>query len=155
MKRLLIALPVGAVLAGATYGAAATLGGITTPDLGADDAAVESCDTTGVSTSYSTALDGSTFPGSIRVDSVTVGDVDTPSCDGQAITVILTHRTGPGTSEEIARATRTIPTPAPGPTTQSFPVPDPATPAWTDPAGTPVADPRARDVDDVHIQITG
>ena len=48
MRRLVTALTVGGVLAGGVYGAAASLGGIGSSSLGADDTAVLSCDSDGV-----------------------------------------------------------------------------------------------------------
>src|SRR5713226_7747822 len=51
MARLFTALTVGAALFAITYGAAASLGGVTVGNMGADAAPVTSCDTDGVNVS--------------------------------------------------------------------------------------------------------
>lgn len=70
---------------------AASLGGITSDNLGADSAAVATCDSNGVSTSYTTAYDAT--DGRYEVTAVTVGGVDN-ACDGKAIAVTLTTAAG-------------------------------------------------------------
>jgi hypothetical protein len=87
-RRTVLAL-LGGILAFALIaGAAASLGGITAGDLGADDAAVASCDTNGVTTSYTSAYSAAGTAG-YKVGDVTVGAIS-DSCDGQAMTVTLT-----------------------------------------------------------------
>ena len=87
-RRTVLAL-LGGILAFALIaGAAASLGGITSGDLGADDALVASCDTDGVTTSYTSAYSATGTAG-YKVDDVTVGGIS-DTCDGQTMTVTLT-----------------------------------------------------------------
>lgn len=89
MHRLLIALAAGGVLAGAIYGAAASLGGITANDsLGADAAVISSCDTNGVNVFTSTGSTGS--PARFRVRFVTVTGID-DDCLGKGAALFLTR----------------------------------------------------------------
>ena len=64
----------------AVYGMAAGLGGITSSSLGADDVAVASCDSDGVSSGYTTAWDATDER--YEVTAVTVSGVSN-TCDGQ------------------------------------------------------------------------
>ena len=80
LKRILIALVAGGVLAGAVYGAAAGLGGVNSPNLGAEDAIVQSCDSDGVTI----RPDLVPHPGpnlGVRVDGVTIGGL-ADACSG-------------------------------------------------------------------------
>jgi hypothetical protein len=54
MKRLIVALLVGGAVFGTVFAVAASLGGITSSSLGADSAAVTSCDSDGVSVEWGT-----------------------------------------------------------------------------------------------------
>ncbi len=69
-------------------GSAASLGGIPAKGPGADDTIVASCDTDGVTTSYTTAYN-TTGAAGYKVATVTVGWLNN-ACDGSAIEVRLT-----------------------------------------------------------------
>lgn len=87
-RRTILAL-LGSVLAfAAVVGMAASLGGITSTNLGADDTVVASCDTDGVTTSY-TSVYNTTGTAGFKVDDVTVGAIN-DACDGDSMTVTLT-----------------------------------------------------------------
>ncbi|HWI06721.1 MAG TPA: hypothetical protein VNT54_04320 [Solirubrobacteraceae bacterium] len=102
-RRTVLAL-LGGILAFALIaGAAASLGGITSGDLGADDGIVASCDTNGVTTSYTSAYSATGTAG-YKVDDVTVGGIS-DNCDGQTMTVTLS-----GASDaELGTVTQAVP----------------------------------------------
>ena len=105
-RRTVLAL-LGGILAFALIaGAAASLGGITSGDLGADDAVVASCDTNGVTTSY-TSVYSATGTAGYKVDDVTVGGIS-DNCDGQSMTVTLTG----ASNAELGTITQAVPTAA-------------------------------------------
>lgn len=81
----LILLGVG--LFGLAVASAASLGGLNTTSLGADNGAVASCDTDGVALAYTTAY--SATDGRYKVTSVTVSGIATPACDGKTLRVTL------------------------------------------------------------------
>jgi hypothetical protein len=91
MRRTIYALSAAVVVSGTVFAMAASLGGITSNNLGADSAAVATCDSTGVSTSYTTAYDAT--DGRYEVTAVTVSGIDN-ACDGKAISVTLTNSAG-------------------------------------------------------------
>ena len=128
MRRTLLALIVGGVIAAAVYGSSATLGGIGNPDLGAEDAAVPSCDTDGVETAYSVGFDGG-----IRVTQVKVTKI-ADACRGNVVDVFLTK-------DGAQLGTGTAPVQN-GPSDDNF-------------ADVPLglSGPLARDVNDIHISI--
>jgi hypothetical protein len=86
-KRLLVGLAAAGIVGGATFGFAASLGGIDSDNLGADDSEVLSCDTNGVDASYTTTYDSATAV--YEVDSVELDDV-AAGCEGETIHVTLT-----------------------------------------------------------------
>lgn len=102
-KRLAIALGAAALAFSAVFAMAASLGGITSTNVGADNTAVASCDSDGVSTSYTTAWDAT--DGRYEITSVTVGGVS-DTCDGQTMAVTLTNLAG----AQIGTGTLAIPT---------------------------------------------
>jgi hypothetical protein len=85
-KKLIIGLIGATAVFAAVFGAAASLGGITTEDLGADNTSVVSCDTDGVTTSYAVAYDGTA--GGYKVSSVTVSGIAS-TCEGQKLNVAV------------------------------------------------------------------
>ena len=87
-KKLVFASLFGLTLFGTAMGSAASLGGISADGLGADDTIVASCDTDGVTTSYTTAYSASGTAG-YKVATVTVSGLNN-ACDGDAIEVRLT-----------------------------------------------------------------
>jgi hypothetical protein len=125
MKRLGLALALSLAVGAAVTGSAASLGGITS-SLGADDATVGSCDTDGVTATYSLLF---TVGVGFTVDRVVVSGIATPTCDGKRIDVVLT-RGGSSLGAGFATVSTTGITPV------------------SMPAGI-----RAADVDDIHIAI--
>lgn len=110
MKRTLIAVVAGIAVTGGVFASAASLGGVTSTNLGSSATVVASCDTDGVDLDYSTSYD--TASGTYLVNSVTVSKID-DSCKGEQIEVSLksadgrasttTKRTGvTGTEQVIA-----------------------------------------------------
>ena len=88
---------------------AASLGGITTADIGAEVDVVASCDTDGVTVSFGTTFDGTEYV----VDSVTVSGIDAP-CIGQDLSVTLSGLVGPDVEvgpQAVAGASETIAVP--------------------------------------------
>ena len=88
MKRFATAIAVGSIVAALVAGSAASLGGINSA-LGADSAVVASCDSDGVTATYSLLVSA----GGFVVDRVTVGGID-PSCVGRRLDVVLTRGGG-------------------------------------------------------------
>lgn len=87
-KKLVFASLFGLTLFGTAMGSAASLGGISADGLGADDTIVASCDTDGVTTSYTTSYSAAATAG-YKVATVTVAGLNN-ACDGDAIEVRLT-----------------------------------------------------------------
>ena len=93
MRKRLIAIIFGLLVFSAISASAASLGGISTSDLGAEAAVISSCDTDGVTVDYTTTyVPGA--PGNFEVASVVVTAID-PACDGFNIDVAV----GDGSSE--------------------------------------------------------
>ena len=90
-KRVFIAILAGLLVFASVFALAASLGGITSGKVGADNTTVASCDTDGVTTSYTTGWDATNKRYS--VNSVTVGGVN-DACDGQTLNVALTDSGG-------------------------------------------------------------
>lgn len=84
---ILVKLLASLLAFGAVVAMAASLGGITSSNLGADNTTVASCDTDGVGVSYTTAWDAT--DARYEVTAVTVTGVD-DNCDGQNMSVSLT-----------------------------------------------------------------
>jgi hypothetical protein len=104
-KRTGIAVLAALLVFGGVLAMAASLGGITSTKVGADNTALASCDTDGVSTSYTTAWDG--IDKRYEISTVTVGGV-AAACDGQTLSVSLTNLAG----DQIASGSVAIPTDA-------------------------------------------
>lgn len=83
-----IALLVGTAVVAAS---AATLGGLTGDDLGADDAAVASCDTDGLTVDYTTSYDATDQR--YEVTAVVLSGIAT-ACAAQTASVTLADSTG-------------------------------------------------------------
>ena len=81
---------------GAVYAMAATLGGITSNKVGADNVAIASCDTDGVTAAYTTAWDATDKR--YEVSTATVGSVN-DACDGETLKVTLTDSAGASLGE--------------------------------------------------------
>jgi len=87
VRKKLTAVIIAVFVFGLISASAASLGGITTADLGADTAVVASCDADGVTVAYNwTYTPGA--PGFFDVDSVDVEGIDA-ACDGYDIFVDL------------------------------------------------------------------
>jgi hypothetical protein len=104
-KRTILALLVSLAVFGSLYAMAASLGGISSGNLGADSSIIASCDTNGVTAAYATTWD--TTDKRYEVTSVTVGGV-ADTCDGQTLNVSLTDTSG----AQISSGTLAIPTSA-------------------------------------------
>lgn len=83
----LVAAVAALVVGGSVYAAAASLGGITSDSVGADDTAITSCDSDGVTTAYTTAWDATDER--YEITDVTVGGIDV-ACNGLIAYVTLT-----------------------------------------------------------------
>jgi len=90
-KRTIIAAIVALVVFSTVYAMAASLGGVTSSAVGADNVAVTSCDSDGVSSAYTTAWDATDKR--YEVTAVTVSGVS-DTCDGQTLSVSLTDSAG-------------------------------------------------------------
>jgi hypothetical protein len=104
-RRTIAGIVAGLTVFGAVFASAASLGGITSGNVGADNAAVTSCDTDGVTTAYTTAWDGT--DDRYEVTSVTVSGIAN-ACDGKTLSVSLTDVS----SNQIGSGTVTVPTDA-------------------------------------------
>ncbi len=102
-KRTLLAILAGLLVFAGVFAMAASLGGITSGNVGADNTAVASCDTDGVTSSYATAWDATDKR--YEVTSTTVGGVN-DACDGQTLSVSLTDSSG----TQIGSGSLVIPT---------------------------------------------
>ena len=102
-KRTGIAVLAALLVFGGVLAMAASLGGITSTKVGADNTALASCDTDGVSTTYSTAWDGA--DDRYEISTVTVSGV-ADACDGQTLSVSLTNTAG----DQIGSGSVAIPT---------------------------------------------
>lgn len=85
-KRFIYAALMAVTAFGAVVASAASLGGITADNLGADNAAVAACDTDGVTSTYTAAYE-SVIPG-YEVGTVTIGGI-ADACNGQTLKVNL------------------------------------------------------------------
>mgnify|MGYP003542207028 CR=1 FL=1 len=101
MKRTLIAITAGLAVTGGVFASAASLGGVTSTNLGSSATVVASCDTDGVALAYTTAFDAPS--GTYRVSAVTVSGI-AAACSGQQIEVALRNSAGT-TSVSTARTT--------------------------------------------------
>lgn len=108
-----VAAGIGVTVFAGVIGSAASLGGITGTSLGADDTVVASCDTDGVSVSYTNAYDAT--DGRYEVGSVTVDGL-AAACDGLSMKVTAS---GAGNAS-LAEGTVTVPTGAGTTATASF-----------------------------------
>lgn len=95
-----------AVGAGIIAASAATLGGLSSTNLGADNVVVAACDTDGINISYSTSYNAATQK--FLVPGATVSNVAT-ACAGQVMKVELTGAAGvalsPATEVTLGSAT--------------------------------------------------
>jgi hypothetical protein len=102
-KQLVLALAAGTTAFAAVVGSAATIGGISSDDLGADTSVVASCDADGITVEYDTSYVAST--GVYEVSSITLGGIDL-DCATQAVAVTLGGTDG---DPELGEASGTLP----------------------------------------------
>jgi hypothetical protein len=105
-KRTLVALVAGLAVFASTFAFAATLGGLTSGEVGANNTVVAACDTDGVTTSYAAAA-WDTTDKRYEVASVTVSGVN-DACDGDNLKVTAADSSNVSLSE----GTLAIPTSA-------------------------------------------
>lgn len=86
-----IAITVGGGIVAAS---AATLGTISSTKLGSGDVAVGSCDSDGVSVSYTYAYNAAVGHQRYEVSAATVNSIASPACDSKNISVTLTGASG-------------------------------------------------------------
>lgn len=102
-KRLIIKLLAAATVFSVVLATAASLGTITDGKVGASSTTVSSCETDGVSTSYTTTWD--TTDKRYEVSSVTVSSLTAGNCTGKTVKVSLLDSTdaqiGSGTSAAL------------------------------------------------------
>lgn len=91
MKRTLAVVSVGVIAFGGVFASASNLGGITGGKVGADNTAVASCDTDGITSDYTSEWD--TTDKRYEVATVTIGGV-LDACDGKTVKVTLTDAAG-------------------------------------------------------------
>jgi hypothetical protein len=96
-KRTIVALIAGLSVFATTFAFAATLGGLTSGEVGANNTAVAACDTDGVSASYAAASWDATDK-RYEVGSVTVSGVS-DACDGDVLKVTVADSSGASLSE--------------------------------------------------------
>ena len=104
-RRTIAGVVAGFTVFGAVFASAASLGGITSGNVGADDASVVSCDTDGVTTSYATSWDAT--DDRYEVTSVTVTNINN-ACDGKTLSVSLLDSAG--NPNQIGSGSVTVPT---------------------------------------------
>lgn len=111
--RLIVAIIAALMVFAAVFAVAASLS-VTSPTLGAGTSTVASCDTDGVTASYTVAYTAAA--GGYTVTNVNVTGIATPGCDGKTMKVTLV-----GASDaSLAEQTATLATPVASPTAFSF-----------------------------------
>lgn len=85
-RRKALAVIIPALLIGVAGASAASLGGITSPSLGADTATVSSCDTDGVTLAYTNTYDSTL--GRYQTTTVAVSGINT-SCNTKTLSITL------------------------------------------------------------------
>lgn len=79
---------------GIVAASAVALGGINSTGVGSEDSAVGSCDTNGVSVSYTYAYNPAAGHQHYDIATAIVGGIASPACDGKDISVTLTGANG-------------------------------------------------------------
>lgn len=100
-RRTLIAAVAALGAFSISFAFAASMGGLSPDGLGADDGAVSSCDTDGVSASYSLSFDST--DGRYEVATVTISGIS-DDCDGKTLNVTVSDSSG----NALASASATI-----------------------------------------------
>lgn len=91
MKRIIVALVIGAAVSGGVFASATTLGGVNATSLGANNAAVTACDADGVASTYGTTYNATTKK--YDATSVTVTGI-AAGCVGKTIKFTLVNAAG-------------------------------------------------------------
>jgi hypothetical protein len=104
-RRSIAGILAGLTVFGGVFAMASSLNGITSGSVGADDAVVASCDTDGVTTSYTSAWDATDER--YEVTGVTVTGINN-NCDAKTLSVSLTDVSG----AQIGSGSVTVPTDA-------------------------------------------
>jgi hypothetical protein len=112
MKRMLVALVIGAAVSGGVFASATTLGGVSNASLGANNAAVTACDADGVAATYATTYNAT----SKKYDAtgVTVTGI-AAACIGKTLKFNLVNTAGTSLyegSKTVAAASETFTVPA-------------------------------------------
>ena len=87
-KRIALMLVAGGATLGVVGASAASLGGITTPSLGAENSAVTACDTDGVTIAFAPAYDNAVATGYYTAGTVTVSGMNA-ACTGKKMEIRL------------------------------------------------------------------
>lgn len=90
-RKIALAISLGVATFGLYTASAASLGGLTAKNLGADDNVVASCDTDGVTVAYTNAYDATA--GLYKTSVVTVSGI-AAACNGQTMSITLKDATG-------------------------------------------------------------
>jgi len=102
MRKKLTAIVLAVLAFSMIAASAASLGGITTSELGAETDVVAGCDPDGIAVDFTVAY--SAADGEYMTSTVDITEIDTPNCDGQEISVTLTDSAG----ADIGAATHTL-----------------------------------------------
>jgi hypothetical protein len=97
MKRTIVAAIAGLAIAGGVFASAASLGGVSSANVGSSTTVVASCDTDGVKLDYKNAWDAKS--GEYQTQGVEVSGI-ADSCKGQAIEVSLRSDKGDSVTTE-------------------------------------------------------
>jgi hypothetical protein len=101
-KRVLLAVGMAVLIGAGVFASAATLGGITSDNLGASDQVVASCDTDGVEVAYTTRTASNAVSSDVTanttgvhwaVDTVAVSGINT-GCEDQEMKIVLVDAAG-------------------------------------------------------------
>lgn len=109
-KQLALALTAGVAATGAVVASAATLGGVSAKDLGADTAVIASCDTNGVTVDYTTSTNANA--GYYTVTGLKLSGVSA-ACSGESLSITLSGGTA-NSYTTLGTLTGTVPTVAKG-----------------------------------------
>lgn len=111
--KLALTISAGMIVFSTVIGIAASMT-ISSSDVGAGAASVGSCDTDGVTTSYTVSYSAPT--GGYAIATVKVGGISTPGCDGRTMKVTLVG----ANDASLAEQTLTLATPAADPSQFDF-----------------------------------
>lgn len=90
MRKKMTAIVLAVLAFSMIAASAASLGGITTSQLGAETDTVAGCDPDGINVDFTVAFSG----GEYKTSTVDITEIDSPACDGQDIAVTLTDGSG-------------------------------------------------------------